>query len=180
MRTCQHCGVNIAGKRANARYCSTSCRVMGNRAKTSTGIPPEMTRLNRWVSWRPVKRGQRWTKLPIQVNGRNASSTNPDTWTAFENVAGLERRGFVLGDGIGCIDLDHCIEDGVVASWARQIVDEYRERALLVEVSPSGTGVHIFLPMATGQGRVIRDGRSIEIYPPDSGRYICVTGKVLM
>lgn len=138
-----------------------------------------MTSVDRWVSWVPSRRGARWTKIPTQVNGVYASSTDPATWTAFENVKGLDRKGFVLGNGVGCIDLDKCLKDGSLADWAQAVVDEYRERAILVEVSPSGTGVHIFLPMEQGSGTVIRDGRNIEVYPPDSGRYICVTGRKL-
>lgn len=136
-----------------------------------------MTGSARWVSWKPVRRGARWTKVPVTVAGRYASSTNPATWSAWSDVAGFDRKGWVLGAGIGCIDLDHCIENGVVAGWARDVIAEYQDQAVWIEVSPSGTGVHIFLPMKPGTGRVIRDGRNIEIYPPDSGRYICVTGK---
>lgn len=86
--------------------------------------------------------------------------------------------GFVLGNGIGCIDLDHCLTSGRLEPWASQIVEKHRSRALLIEVSPSGDGIHIFLPMEQGPGRVVRDGRRIETYPPDSGRYMTVTGKV--
>ena len=118
--------------------------------------------------------------MPVQVNGVCASSTDARTWTDFASVAGSPRRGWVLGCGIGCIDLDHCIADGRLAPWAARIVDEYRSRAVLIEVSPSGSGVHIFLPMTGGRGRVVRDGDvCVEVYPPDSGRFICVTGRVL-
>lgn len=179
MKTCQYCGANITGKRANARYCSTSCRVMGNRKRVSDPIPQVMRDSARWVSWRPVQRGEHTTKVPVQVNGRNASSTDPSTWAHYRSVSSLARRGWVLGEGIGCIDLDKCMVDGSLEPWARKIVDEYRERAILIEVSPSGEGVHIFLPMEPSAGRKIRDGRNIEIYPPDSGRYICVTGQAV-
>ncbi len=174
MRTCAHCGINIEGKRANARYCSTSCRVMGNRRPP---LPQAMTRQDRWVLWKPFKRRGTWSKLPIQLDGAPASSTDPGTWVAFAQVRGELRKGFVLGGGIGCIDLDECITDGVIAPWAQKVIAEHVASAVWIEVSPSGNGVHIFTPMGPGSGRVIRDGeRKIEIYPPDSGRFICVTG----
>lgn len=133
----------------------------------------------RWVSWEPAQRNGKVTKRPVQTNGRAASSTDPHTWADYASVERLPRKGWVLGDGIGCIDLDNCFDGGVLAGWAREIISGYSERAVLVEVSPSWNGVHIFLPMPQGKGRKIRDGRSIEIYPPESGRYICVTGRVL-
>lgn len=177
MRTCRHCEISIEGKRANAVYCSKSCRVMATRArKRAAALPVEMTGVSRWVAWKPFRRKTGWSKMPIQIDGRAASSTDPATWTDYASVKGMKRKGFVVGNGIGCIDLDGCIVDGVVADWALAVIDEYRSRAVLVEVSPSGTGVHIFTPMEPGKGRVIRDGRNIEVYPPDSGRFICVTG----
>ena len=115
--------------------------------------------------------------MPIQTNGSPASSTNPRTWTSFDAVKDFPRRGWVLGEGIGCIDLDGCIADGRLAGWARDVIRAHEVEAVWVEVSPSGTGVHVFLPMEPGRGRVIRDGRNIEVYPPDSGRFICVTGE---
>lgn len=157
--------------------CSSTCRSRVNRARKK--LPAEMTSVDRWVSWKPVKRGERWTKVPITVEGRAASSRDASTWTSFCKVEGSRRKGWVLGAWIGCIDLDQCLVGGVLAGWAREVVEAHRDEAVLIEVSPSGNGVHIFLPMEPGKGSVIRDGRNIEVYPPDSGRYICVTGKAL-
>lgn len=130
-----------------------------------------MTGRARWVR-RSV------AKVPLTAFGGVASVTDPRTWTTHEKAsrslvgAGM---GFVLGDGIGCIDLDHCIRGGKVAPWAQQIIDTHRKDALLIERSMSGEGVHIFLPMAEGPGEKIRDGeRNIEVYSRD--RYIAVTG----
>ncbi|WP_406711001.1 hypothetical protein QEV68_10575 [Trueperella pyogenes] len=134
-----------------------------------------MTRSNRWVAWKPFKRASGWSKMPIQGDGRPASSTDPATWASYKSLAGWSRRGWVLGEGVGCIDLDDCLHNGRLDVWARDVLEEYRDRAVWVEVSPSGAGIHIFTPMETGCGRVIRDGRNIEIYPPESGRFICVT-----
>ncbi|WP_341741315.1 DNA primase [Trueperella pyogenes] len=173
MRTCGTCGMSIEGRRANARYCSTSCRVIGNRKPK---LPQVMTESDRWVAWKPFRRRNGWSKMPIQVDGSPASSTDPTTWTSFKALSGWDRRGWVLGDGIGCIDLDDCIHDGRLDDWAREIVAEHEHEAVWIEFSPSGKGVHIFMPMEKGRGRVIRDGRNIEVYPPESGRFICVTG----
>ena len=79
--------------------------------------------------------------------------------------------GFVLnGDGIACIDLDHCITDGVLAPWAQAIVDQCH--GTYIEVSLSGTGLHIFGYANVGTGRNLG---GVEVY--DRGRYIAVTGR---
>lgn len=161
--------------RADARFCSTRCRVAGNRADRIPKLPRSMTSQRRWVRHDATKR-------PITTSGTPASSTNPATWGTYREVRDSTVGfgiGFVLGGGIGCIDLDHCINDGRVAPWAQEIIDAHRDTAVLIEVSRSGEGVHIFNRMDPGRGRMIRDGRNIEIYPPESGRYIAVTGRPL-
>jgi primase-polymerase (primpol)-like protein len=125
-----------------------------------------MQALDRWVSWSP-------DKAPRQLNGRLASSTNPNTWTSWRQVSTVKRRGFVLnGDGIVCLDLDHCLEEGKLTGWAELIVAACA--GTYVEVSPSGTGLHIFGRGEVGRARKIRDGRYVEVY--GSERYMTVTG----
>ena len=60
--------------------------------------------------------------MPIRVDGRPASSTDPSSWTTFENAKNVsDRLGFALGAGIGCLDFDTVIVDGVldpvVVAW---------------------------------------------------------------
>lgn len=131
----------------------------------------EMTRRARWVRHDAHK-------VPLTLWGGPASVVNPLTWTTYEKAArssvgaGL---GIVLGDGLGCIDLDHAYVGGRLAPWAREIVDQHRSEAFLVERSMSGEGVHIFLPMPEARGRKIRDGEvNIEIYSRE--RYMTVSG----
>lgn len=170
-KTCAACSSRIPLTAAhNARFCSGACRQRAYRAR-SKPLPVELTGRARWVRRDAVKR-------PLTVFGGSASVTDSRTWTTYARAArstvgvGL---GIVLGDGLGCIDLDHCITGGKVADWAQAIVDEYRDDAFLVERSMSGEGVHIFLPMAEAPGRKVRrGGQYIEVY--SRGRYIAVTG----
>jgi primase-polymerase (primpol)-like protein len=118
------------------------------------------------------------TKVPLQSsNGRNAASTKPFTWgshkAAEKSPHGIG-TGFVLnGDGVACIDLDGCLEGSKLAPWASEILAKAPKT--FVEVSPSGKGLHIWGFAKVETGKVIRDGRKVEIY--GNGRYICVTGK---
>jgi primase-polymerase (primpol)-like protein len=126
----------------------------------------EMTARNCWL--------RHSNKVPLTVHNFPASSINPRTWSTF-NVAHAstvgDGLGFALnGDGIACIDLDHCIVDGVLLDWAQAIVDQCA--GTYVEVSLSGTGLHIFGFADVGAGSR-RNG--VEMY--DRGRYIAVTGR---
>jgi primase-polymerase (primpol)-like protein len=125
-----------------------------------------------------MRRRDRWirhaAKVPKTVHGRAASSTDPATWSTFDQALAShvgDGLGFVLaGDGIACIDLDHCLEGGDLADWAREVLG--LAGPTYVEVSPSGTGLHIFGKGVVGKGHR-RDG--VECY--DRGRYMTITGR---
>lgn len=159
--------------RKGAKFCSSKCRVYAFRAARRRPLfPAEMTSRNRWV-----RRSR--SKRPLTVDGGAASSTDSRTWSSFVDASASTAgagMGYVLGDGIGCWDFDHCIVDGVLTDWARDAIDAI-PAPLLIEVSQSGEGVHVFVHAAEGPGRKIRDGRNIEFY--SSGRYIAVTGNRL-
>lgn len=120
-------------------------------------------------------------KVPLDARtGRFASVTDPATWCSYEQARESSRGvglGFVLGDGIGCWDLDHCLAGGLLAPWAREVLDGISD-PLFVERSQSGEGVHVFVYAPEGPGRRIRGGaRNIEFY--STGRYIAITGDAL-
>jgi hypothetical protein len=87
--------------------------------------------------------------------------------------------GVVMGQGLGCVDLDHCVDPntGKIMPWAREIIiglDSYSE------FSPSGTGVHILgediqLP-GKGRKRPYEAG-AVEVY--DCARFLTFTGRWL-
>lgn len=155
--------------REGAKTCSPKCRKRVSRASKVALFPLEMTEKDRWIRREASKR-------PVTIAGRSASSTNSATWSTYSKAstssvgAGL---GYVLGAGVGAIDLDHCIIDGVVADWARKIIDRCPDT--FIEVSQSGEGLHIFGLLTEGAGRNIRkNGSAVEFY--STGRYIAVTG----
>jgi primase-polymerase (primpol)-like protein len=117
-------------------------------------------------------------KVPLTTTGRAASSTNPGTWTTYSEAAASKAGvgvGFVLnGDGLACLDLDHCLEDGKPTPAARRFL--YKLPRTYIEVSPSGTGLHVwgFAEVPTGR-HVTVDGLSVEVY--GRGRYLTVTGE---
>lgn len=119
-----------------------------------TNIPPEMTALNNWVVWKKEKRehGQVAKVSYIPNSDRHARSNNPQTWTDFKTALESYKSNSDKYAGIGfnlsnspyvVIDIDHCInDDGIVNEWAEKIINDLNS---YTEISPSGTGIHIFL-----------------------------------
>lgn len=168
---CEICSVPcIPGARGRKpRFCSTRCRVASHRKNV---FPPELMALPRWVRHK--------SKRPLHPEGYWIAVTHAPSWSSYQ-VAKASRYGdglgFVLnGDGIVCIDLDHCVQDGVLSAEAERILDSLPET--YIEISPSGTGLHIWglAKMDSGR-RFTRNGQSVEIYP--SGRFITMTGKAI-
>lgn len=176
-RNCARCGEPINLLREGARYCSTRCRVAAKRARDREArLPEQMTGARQWV-----RRDRK--KRPIRAdNGRWASVTNPDTWCSYQEARRSTRGvglGFVLTgeDDISCIDIDHCITDGVLDPAARALITSVPNR-LFVEISQSGEGVHVWHNGRPGRGsRRREEGLLVERY--SQGRYIAVTGRLL-
>ena len=162
---CEKCGGPVPVRSGRVpKFCSGACRQAAYRArKKAEGLPARMTGVDRWV--RCV--GER----PITVAGRSASSVDSGTWSAFKSVCGGPGDGFgvMLGDGLACLDLDHCFEGGALTDWARREIDAI-ESPLWVERSVSGDGVHVFFE---GYGRSSKRG-GVEWY--FHSRFIRVTG----
>ncbi len=147
-------------------------------------IPLELRKVPRWVMWSFVEVGdgdnKRWAKMPLQITGRSASSTNPATWTDFLVVeqAYLTHKfdgvGFVFShdDDLVGIDLDDCydISIGFTNPDMQALANKVQG---YMEVSPSGTGVKIFTrsnPFATHTDHAI----GFEAYA--NSRFFTVTG----
>jgi primase-polymerase (primpol)-like protein len=85
-------------------------------------------------------------KRPFQVStGHFADVGDPNTWATYGAVKDSKRKGFVLTkeDPFTVIDLDHCIgAHGQVKSEITRILLYFRS---YTEVSPSGTGFHIWV-----------------------------------
>lgn len=163
---CAYCGGGMLLVRAGSRFCSQKCGTYYRRERNK--LPSQMASTARFVRYSA-------RKVPLSVGGRAASTTNPATWTTLDRARRSRHGvgvGFVLGDGVGCIDLDDCFAGGELKPWAAEIVAA--NPGTFTEVSMSGRGLHVFGLLAEGAGRVIRDGRKVEVY--SVGRYIALTG----
>lgn len=117
----------------------------------------------------------RWTrcsgKRPITTEGRAASSTDETTWTTFKAVYGGPGDGYgvMLGDGLACLDLDHCLTGTELADWAKNEIDKIKS-PIWIERSISGDGIHVFFE---GYGTSSKRP-GVEVYY--HSRFIRVTG----
>lgn len=168
-RTCAGCGERINLLRADATACSARCR---KRVSRRPRIPAELTSRARWVRRSALKR-------PLTVAGKAASSTDSSTWATYSEARASKRGaglGFVLnGDGIGCVDLDGVLDEGLLDPRAVELLASLD--AFYVEVSPSGNGVHAWVHGGSPDGRKVfrlENGLKVEWY--SDGRYITVTG----
>lgn len=122
------------------------------------------------------KAGGGTNKLPTcPLTGRNIDAQNPSNWMTPEEAraTGLP-VGIVIteGCGIACIDLDHCIVDGVWTPFALGIMARFPEAAK--ELSNSLTGAHVFVTCGPiPPHRTRRTGQGLEVY--DRARFIALT-----
>ena len=155
-------------------------------------FPKELTALPQWICWRlePDPKGGKPRKVPYDPKtGRKASSTNPQTWALLPEAESACARyaftglGFVFTEecGIVGVDIDHCrTEDAgspggsTLNDTAHAILEKYPS---YTEISPSGTGLHIFYHGAMpGKGNK-NSATGVEMY--STGRYFTMTGNRL-
>lgn len=133
------------------------------------GIPAELRKRKQFVCWKYATKANgageiKFTKVPMCPDGSSADTTNRRTWCTFKDCLAAYEQG--RADGVGfvtassdpftLIDLDHVIdrESGAIVPWAREIIEAATAEGAYIELSPSGTGVHIF-----GKGPQRLDGR---------------------
>jgi putative DNA primase/helicase len=151
------------------------------------GIPSELKAIDAWVMWKYVERtkpnGDKvWTKMPMTVDNRAASSTNPLTWSTYGDVVdtlimddGYDGIGLMLGADVQGIDLDDCRDPatGVLSELAAEVLERVQG---YTEVSPSGTGIKVFAKTNLDGSRTKKEV-GLELYR--DGRYFTVTGHVI-
>lgn len=139
-------------------------------------IPQELREKRCWVNvWNT-------SKVPMQSTVRKAaSSSDPNTWSTFEDAVSAVGQGVYDGigyvfcdDGLVGIDIDDGFTDGLLNPLAADIIGHCQS---YTEKSRSGRGVHILvrgeLPFKGKNNRA-----AVEIYK--SNRYFIMTGEVLI
>jgi hypothetical protein len=154
---------------------------------------PTALQASGWVLWRAAPNSEKPakpTKVPYQIADpvRKASTTDATTWGTFQDAVDAyallgpphrdpdPRLGPLVGigavltveAGIVCVDLDRVLDGTTLDPRAARVVAQF---ASWTEISPSGTGLHIFARGALSESL---KGDQLEIY--SAGRFIAVTG----
>ena len=152
-------------------------------------IPQELKNNASFCVWKLEKRKGKPTKVPYnprtgQLAKTNDASTFSDFGTAMKAYAmgGWDGIGYRVSEGIGAIDIDHCIrEDGslndVAASILAFLPDSYFEK------SPSGSGLRGFFRLSPDFAYdktvyyINNRQHGLEVYLPGvTNRFVTVTG----
>lgn len=154
-----------------------------------SAIPQALKAQNRWAPWRAVlnEKKQKFDKIPHRADRPEygISTAKPEQWFSYEAALAAFQKNPKLFAGIGYVmtgphgvvgtDLDNCIDNGVVAPWAAEVIaklDSY------TEVSPSGRGLRVL-----SFGELHDDWNNhevgIEVYGGNEARFLTVTGSHL-
>ena len=89
-------------------------------------FPLGLKKLPRWVPYKLVEKDGRVLPIPFQLNGKPASSSDPQTWTTFEKATSALPKGYnglqiAIEPPFVGIDLDHCRDanTGAIEDWAK-------------------------------------------------------------
>lgn len=153
-------------------------------------IPQELKQNASFCLWKLEKQSGRPTKVPYDPRtGQMAKTNNPSTFSDFGTVmkayalGGWDGIGYRVSEGIGAIDIDHCIrEDGSLNDVAASIMSFFPETYF--ERSPSGTGLRGFFKLspdfAYDKTTYYVNNRKygLEVYlPGTTNRFVTVTGE---
>jgi len=143
--------------------------------------PVGLASYRQFISWFTVPLPNNKTdKIPCDLYGNTIDAHDPTKWMSWEVVCtGRFPVGFVLtdADDIACIDIDDAY-DMATGQWSTLALDVMAMFPdAYVEVSHSGTGLHIMFMGASTLPRdhgIKRKGLKLEVYT--RGRFIALTG----
>ena len=126
--------VTYLGRCVNA-ISDTAAEILTSRYRRviPENVPLCLVKLDRWVVWRGIQKGGRWTKPPVDPRtGRAAQVDKPATWGDFETAMKAYRTGdydgigIVLTEDMGLVgfDFDHCVNAGGIAPEVQGFLEE--------------------------------------------------------
>ncbi len=124
----------------------------------------------RWVNW------EVGTKRPLTINGSSASTTNPSTWSTYEEaLKSSENIGivFISDQKLLGIDIDHCILNNELLKDVETFVEKANT---YTEISQSGEGLHLIISLTDSLELSANRHNPYEVYT--SSRYFIVTQNV--
>ena len=118
-----------------------------------SGVPPDAKKEGLFCLYRIEAKSRdasKLDKIPYTRYGNRADSGNRSDFGSFAEIHKIYEQGGYDGIGMGnflyCrVDVDDCIHDGELDERGRDIIEIVNS---YTEISPSGTGAHIFCKAA--------------------------------
>jgi len=153
-------------------------------------IPAELKTTGRFCVWKRESNGKGGiTKVPYNVRtGYGAKANDVGTFTDYNAAVIATQSGKYDGIGLGifadvcAIDIDHCVENGVLSEQAKDIIDTMNA---YTEYSPSGEGIRILFsardfPYDTKVYFIMKRDIGLEVYVAGvTSKYVTVTGNAI-
>lgn len=143
----------------------------------------ELKKEKRWVLWALESVGGRQTKVPYTIRGKRASSTNPEDWSTYKEAKAALHN---FGSGIGVvftpdqsllgIDIDHVLTNKKLSGEESDRIKTLLATAnTYTEISPSGSGLHIYFRLSSALKLTANRHAPFEAYT--DGRFFTFTEK---
>lgn len=155
---------------------------MNARPPMPQSLPPALqgfAAFNQWLNYRlepSTRKPGKMDKHPIGRGGYRVKLTDPSEWMSYEEAASRsENLAFVFSksDPFFFLDIDGARQPG--GPWSPVAADLLeRLKGCAVEVSTSGTGLHIFGVGHPGEHGCKDKSNSLEFYTED--RFVALTG----
>lgn len=154
-------------------------------------LPAALRERGMFCCWRYEERGGKRTKVPYNPRtGGKAQSTNPQTFAplpvalAAMNRGGYDGIGVGIFNGLGAIDIDHCVDEaGKLSKLALDVLNTVQG---YTEYSPSGRGLRILFTIPAGfqydkaRYYINNQKSGLEVYIAGATqKYVTVTGNAL-
>jgi hypothetical protein len=150
-----------------------------------SNIPDTLKQSALWCVWERDTKG----KIPYNPRtGHRAKSNDPATFSDFETAYNTYQTGQYSGlgigifNGIGAIDIDHCIDNNQFSNMASDVIHCMES---YTEISPSGNGVHIVFTVDNFQYNkdiyyINNHNKGLEVYISGAtNKFITITGNKL-
>lgn len=148
-------------------------------------IPKELKDMGKFCLYKLKEVNGRKTKVPFQIDGRMAKSNDEKSFSDFKTVAsftGYDGIGMYIGNGYSAIDIDHCVDDGIINDMALDIINLMNS---YTEYSPSGTGIRIIFKIGNydydkSKYYINNQKRGLEVYVAGAtNKYVSLTGNYI-
>jgi hypothetical protein len=152
-------------------------------------LPHELKALRIWCVWRYVKNPKREKpdKVPFNpITGTKAKTNYPDEFVSFndavKNAEKYDGIGVIVPHGVVFIDIDECVENGVINEFAKEII---RKMNIPFEVSPSGKGLRGYCKAQDFQFDkkkyyIVNRNIGMEVYVGGAThRFLTITGNII-